>query len=366
MNILTEITFLIILVVYFVFCFTALKNVRLLRKERNKQISSRSVPVSMITCIHNEEHHLPSLLSELSRGNTLHQYIFVLDGCTDHSASILKKWKNSQDKKNILILESPVRQGKKKSIMMALEKTTGEWIYLRDADTFSAMFSSVIPPKLPDSDKNPDCVMVAGLVLIRPENTFISWFQFYEGWAMQIFTLSGIAGKRPPLIAAANLMVKKTFFAEQKPYEKNFHIPGGDDMFLLDTVWDKPGSVYADTESILYTYPKKSFFEMIRQRIRWGAKSGFLKNRYHHQLAFIIFLANLSVILILATELSLPVKVIFLSGKGIIDYLFLFLSLKTFGQRMKQSALLLSVLIYPFYLVPTAFIALISHVIPKK
>ncbi|MCX8080809.1 MAG: glycosyltransferase [Bacteroidia bacterium] len=312
-------------------------------------------PVSCIVCVWNEEVHLPRFLEGMSKWLLIHpdnEIVFVLDGCTDTSEAIVRNWSEQSGEEQIKIIKNSVNMGKKMCIMQASSVARNEWIWLRDADTYS---SSDLVAQQPYLDSDSD--LVAGAVLIHFQKGFLSYFQYLESRVMNVFTAGFMAIKCPALMSAANLYVRKEILLKEKPYENNLYIRSGDDMFLLDYALKTNKNIIFTHIRPVYTYPEKSVKDFILQRIRWGGKSIYLHNPYNKILALILLLVNSWVIFLLFIENSRFAGLYFYFLKCLIDILFLFLTLKMSKEKINLFFILASAFIYPVYFSITSLIS---------
>ena len=90
--------------------------------------------LSIVIPVYNEENTIDSVLEnvmkvDLEKLGISKEIIVVNDGSNDRTGEILDKWKN-----RVVLLEHRHNSGKGASINTALEKATGDWVIVQDAD----------------------------------------------------------------------------------------------------------------------------------------------------------------------------------------------------------------------------------------
>jgi glycosyltransferase involved in cell wall biosynthesis len=336
------------------------------KNKYKKGLNIFPLPASCIVCVYNEEHNLPLFLNDIKHFLSLdpnNEVIFYLDGSTDRSEEIIHNFKNEYASEKITIISNPVNLGKKTAINNSVKLAKNNWIFLRDADTFTKDSPTYSAKNIPDNYLGS---LIAGSVLVKNENNFLSNFQFLESCVMNVFSTGSIELKIPAMISASVLWFNKNDFLDVKPYDHNLHIRSGDDMFLLDAFLKNKKKIISNPKQIVYTYPKKKWMEFIKQRMRWGGKSIFLNNPYNKGLALFLMMINLSVLISIFIEKLTMLGLYFYGIKCLIDILFLFLTLQTIKEKASMSHILGSVIIYPLYFVLTSLISPFHYVFQKK
>lgn len=87
--------------------------------------------LSIIVPVFNEEKSLPIILERLLALEVEKEIIAVDDGSRDNSPTILQKF---ADEKKIFYIKHNINQGKGAAIVSGLEKATGEYVVVQDAD----------------------------------------------------------------------------------------------------------------------------------------------------------------------------------------------------------------------------------------
>lgn len=324
------------------------------------------LPATCIVCIYNEEQYLPLFLNDIKHFLSLNpnnEVIFYLDGSTDRSEEIIRNFKYECDTDKITILTHPINLGKKTAINESVKLAKNNRILLRDADTFSKDNLTNSSEIFPDHQSGS---LIAGSVLIKNENDFLSAFQFLESCVMSVFSAGSMELNIPAMISASILWFNKNDFLDLKPYKHNMHIRSGDDMFLLDAFLKNKKIIISNPKLIVYTHPQKTWTEFIKQRMRWGGKSIFLNNPYNKGLALFLFMINLSPLIFMFIEKLTALGLYFYGIKCIIDILFLFLTLQTIKEKASMPHILGSVILYPLYFVVTSLISPFHYVFQKK
>ncbi len=300
--------------------------------------TSPTTQISIIVAARNEADHIDTLLESLlsqQYPEELYEILVVNDHSTDTTLEILGKY---QDHQKIKILNLPQEQsGKKKALGLGIQKATGSLISTIDADCLpSPNWLKTIAASYEDGKYK----MIVGPVAVHSPQGWLTSFQALELLSLVSSGGGAIGIKKPIMCNGANLSYEKDAFFEVGGFKGNEHIPGGDDMFLMEKFNKQfpPGSFgfSIDSESIVYTKASHNFKEFMNQRFRWVAKSPAYSNPFLITAAAIVLLFNLSLITALVFAfISLPGLLIF-GGlfllKCIIDFPILWKASKFAGQ----------------------------------
>ncbi len=233
---------------------------------------------SIIINYRNEAINLPGLLNSISQLDynlDLVEFIFVNDDSSDSSTQIIGKFKNENRQFIMHLIDRVPRtaSAKKDGITQALQIAKHDHIITTDADC--------VLPKLwlkcynECYTKFPRAHFIAAPVFIEPVNSFIGYLQSHEMVALQMITMGAFQIKRPFMCNGANMSFKKQAFYQVGGYEGNDHISSGDDIFLLEKLWqlDSEHCIYLkNAQATVKTKPKRTLKETIAQRTRWAQK----------------------------------------------------------------------------------------------
>ncbi len=260
--------------------------------------TSLTTHISIIVAARNEADHIDSLLQRLlsqQYPEELYEILVVNDHSTDTTLEILGRY---QDHQKIKIINLPPEQsGKKNALSLGIQKATGSLISTIDADCLPTQkwLKSIAA-----SYEEGKYKMIAGPVAVHSPRGWLASFQALELLSLVSSGGGSIGIKKPIMCNGANLCYEKDAFFEVGGFKGNEHIPGGDDMFLMEKFNKQfpSGSIGFNTnpESIVYTKASHSFKEFLNQRFRWVAKSPAYSNPFLITSAIIVLLFNLSMI----------------------------------------------------------------------
>ncbi len=284
---------------------------------RSRQISYRqSAPshqpkVSVVVAAKDEEKHLPACLDSLVKlvyPHELFEIIIVNDQSNDSTPLIID---NASKKfigvKRVDAAESDMLHGKANALSQGIDKTTGEFIFLTDADC-------VVPPSwITETLKyfDEDTGIVGGVTLISKSDKSIYGIQAID-WDFLLTVGAGAATFRMPVACLGNnLVFRKKAYNEIGGYRKiKFSVTEDFALFKAITSSGKWSYRYPmDKLTLVKTLPVESLKEVFSQRKRWGTGGkdtglfGFLtlRARIPFPLAdhfiSVFFFANLCVLL---------------------------------------------------------------------
>lgn len=230
--------------------------------------------ISLILPVRNEAQTIRLVLQRLiSQRYPTDKYEIVVvdDHSTDATVSIVEQF-ISQTKQVALYLIQSAEHGKKNAITAGIHKSKGEIILTTDADcSMGDEWLAAVNTYFADSHVK----MVCGAVKIEGSDTVFSRMQAIELASLVGSGAAALHLELPLMCNGANLAYRKATFSEVGGYEGNFHIPSGDDEFLLRKIAGRypHGVVFnADKKSVVSTQAQKTWGEFMQQRIRWAGK----------------------------------------------------------------------------------------------
>ncbi len=317
---------------------------------------------SIVVPFRNESGNLPQLLESLKNldyPKELFEIILIDDDSDDNSQSIVYKWRMANGEfhatliENLRISNSP----KKDAISRAVPIVVNDWIVTTDAD---CLLPSTWLTTLNDYIKNHEVSMIAGPVIYKTKFSFLEHFQQMDFISLQGATIGSFGIGKGFMCNGANFAYTKEFFNDLNGFSGNDKISSGDDVFLLQKAISlHPQKVHylKSRESIVTTQPAKSWRELFYQRVRWASKSISYQSEFGELLALIVFLGNLSLVLLCVFavfgKLDYRILVGLLVGKFVVDCILLLL---TNGFLRKGTFIfpIVSSLFYPFFSVAVA------------
>ncbi len=329
------------------------------------QKTNPQISFSIIIPFRNEAKNLRSLLdsiSQLSYPSHLVEFIFVNDASEDDFQSIFDHCLDQESINfKLMHLNTKSKSPKKEAINLAIGEAAFDWIITTDADVvlptkWLLAFDQLITTTSPN--------MIVAPVKIVPYPSFLSYFQALDFMSLQGSTLGGFGLKIPFLCNGANLAYQKKMFLSLKGFEGNDCIATGDDLFLMHKFLNhQPTKVtYLKSRNVIVaTRPVQRWHSLVSQRLRWASKTSALNHKLTTIIGSIVFLGNLSWLLLLVFALiQLITWQLFLMAFGVkflIDFILIFQVAIDFKQVKALRLYLLSSLIHPIFITTTALLS---------
>jgi len=189
-----------------------------------------------------------------------------------------------------------VSRGKKRALEAGVSKTTGEFIVTTDADC--------IHPKrwidtLAGFREETGAVMVAAPVRYTREGNLLDVFQSLDFMTMQGITAVSVTEGLHAMANGANLAFDRTAFEKVHGYAGIDGIASGDDMLLMEKVWNAfPGRVgyCLSREAVVDTEPPHNLKAFLSQRIRWASKAPFYRGWRIRLVLLLVYLFNIAML----------------------------------------------------------------------
>lgn len=344
--------FISLFAAYFLFVMILLRRwKKALRQPVKNQNYKKDISIAVIVPVRNEVQNIESLLNSLRSQTISAQQIIIVD---DHSTDGTKQAVQKKYGHAVELLELTEGQGKKKALELGILSATASVIVTTDADcTMHRHWLQEIQSIFSDDSIK----MAVGGVRIKAD-TFFSHLQAVEFASLIGTGAASLVSGLPTMCNGANLAFRKDVFIKVGGYGDNFHIPSGDDEFLLRKIfakYPKGITVMVSPDSVVETKATPTPQDFFHQRIRWASKWRAHRTLGSAMLAVFIFLVHLAVcgvwLTMIAAKISLTLAILLLLSKMVAEFLFL-QSVTNFLQvPWKWSVFVFLQIVYSFYVV---------------
>jgi cellulose synthase/poly-beta-1,6-N-acetylglucosamine synthase-like glycosyltransferase len=309
--------------------------------------------VSLVVAMRNEEQSILNLLTSIA-SQDIHpgkfEIILVDDHSDDQTGKKIQEWMRDNPQVQCRYVSSK-EQGKKQALTLGIKLARGSIILTTDADC-------ILPPNwisVMTNSFSPETTMVIGLVRIQQDPSLFSSIQSLEFSSLIGSGVALLSLGFPVMCNGASLAFRKTSFDAVNGYEDNFHIPSGDDEFLMRKINIKfPGSIrpiYYSPE-VVTTRAHTRLKDFINQRLRWAGKWSANNSLLAKGLAIFILLFQITVVIafsLLIFSSHRLVAISLLGSKFLLEGYFLVKVNRSTSQRFSMIAFLILQGLYPFY-----------------
>ena len=331
-------------------------------KERFHSVNKNNlIKVSVLIAARNEEKNIEKLLESLKKqsfSKELFEVIIVNDHSTDNTDEIINDFINKNKELDVKLLKAE-KTGKKHAISQALHTAINELVIVTDAD---CVLNDLWIESIVGFYQEEKCKMILAPVLLSPAENLFEKMQVLEHLSLIGSTAGSASIGFPVMCNGANMAYERKAALEVEKFRKDFDIPSGDDMFLLEQFVKCYGhnnvKFLLSKSAVVKTKTCKTIKDFFRQRRRWVSKTKSYTSWKVIVTALIVLFFNLSIISLLVSAFFVPalwsIYILLTLLKFFID----FPLLKNITNFMNQGSLLKWVLpleiIYPFYAVFTA------------
>ncbi|WP_460674687.1 glycosyltransferase [Larkinella ripae] len=322
--------------------------------------SGHSPTISVIIPVRNEEHTLPLLLQDLARQTydpANFEVIVADDSSTDHTLSVTHSLIKSvpYSLRPLPLANEPTTSPKKRAIRQSIAIATGDLIVTTDGDCrVGARWLETIAGYYEQTGAQ----LISGPISFHPDHTVFGNLQLVESSSLIGAGACTMWWGFPTMCNGANLTYEKRVFDEVGGFEGIDHVASGDDELLLHKIASKyPNGVrfLKSPDAIVHTSPQPNWQAFYHQRKRWASKWRAYQSKLPSLLAVFIFLSNLALPLTVAVFfgniLSGNQLIGLLSLKAVPEWLFLGSVLGFLKKKRIIPWILLTQMVYPFYVV---------------
>ena len=335
--------------------------------------NKNNVKASVLIAARNEEKNIGNLLKSLYNqtfSKELFEVIIIDDHSEDETISVVENFLKEHKDINLKFFKAE-KEGKKHAISQALHIAENELILVTDADCFlkETWIESIV-----NFYKEENCKIILAPVLLSPAETFFEKIQVLEHLSLIGSTAGSAAIGFPVMCNGANMAYERLVALEVEKQRKDFNIPSGDDMFLMEYFIKNYGAenvkFLLSKTAIVKTNTCKNISEFFRQRRRWVSKTKSYTSWKILSTAFVVLFFNLSIISLLVSALFSPTLLIPYFLLTFLKFLIDYPLLRNITTFMNQKNLLIWTLplefVYPFYAVFTAISGMLINVKWKR
>ncbi len=332
--------------IYWLVCFIAIL------RHRSQQEQKRE-PVSIIVCAHNELENLKTLIPKLSeQDHPAFEIIIIDDRSDDGTYDYLLGIKDDKIKVVTVDKVHDHINAKKYAITLGVRAARYDMLLFTDADCEpnSSHWASQMSMSF-SSDTN----FVLGYSPYKGAGGFLYQFIRFETLWTAINYLGFALAGNPYMAVGRNLAYRKSAFLENKGFNKFQHITGGDDDLLVNQQAGKKNTrVVIGEDTLIYSYPEKSWGAYVHQKIRHLSVSKY----YRFKDKFLLGMQSLAHTIFWVALISLAAQsdqYSILAGVFVARLFFIlnltYFTSKKLGDRINVWLVPLMDLLYVFYIV---------------
>ena len=329
--------------------------------------------VSVLIAARNEENNIERLLKSLYNqtfAKDLFEVIIIDDHSKDNTLLIFENFIKENNDINLKIFSAD-KEGKKFAISQALHLAHNDLVIVTDAD---CVLKTTWIESIVNFYKEKKCKMILAPVLLSPAETFFEKIQVLEHLSLIGSTAGSANIGFPVMCNGANMAYEREAALEVEKFRKDFNIPSGDDMFLMEQFVKNYGhqsvKFLLSKSAIVETKTCKTVSEFFRQRRRWVSKTKAYTSWKILATAFIVLFFNLSIVSLFVSAFFIPALWSLYFLLTLLKFFIDLPLLKNITSFMNQSGLLKWTLplefIYPFYAVLTAISGMLINVKWKR
>jgi glycosyltransferase involved in cell wall biosynthesis len=226
-------------------------------------------PVSIIVCAHDEEQNLRELLPLLVRQDYReYEIIVVEDRCNDGTFDFLTEVSVQHPTVRIVRVRHVPEHvnGKKFGLTLGIRAAKYDWVLLTDADCRPATVSWI---RVMSENFTEDTEIVIGFSAYQKSDGLLNSFIRFETILTGIQYIGLAWAGMPYMGVGRNLAYRKSLFLDNKGFNNQLNITGGDDdLFVNEHATARNTRVAIGEDVLVKSSPKKTVVEFYYQKIR--------------------------------------------------------------------------------------------------
>lgn len=343
--------------------------ISIVKKRAEQTVVAR--PVSVIVCAHDEEQNLRELIPLLLQQNHPEfEVIIVNDRSNDGTYDLLlAETKKEPRLKMVKVDHTPSHvNGKKFGITLGIKAAKYDWILLTDADCRPNNENWIRTVSERTADLKD---FVLGYSAYEKRPGFLNLFIRFETLFTAIQYIGYALAGNPYMGVGRNLAYRKSVFLDNKGFNNFLGVTGGDDdLFVNQHATAKNTAVALGSDSLTYSFPKTTFKEFYRQKIRHLSVGK--KYRVKHQFLLALFFLTHLLTWFLGIPLMIGFSAMVWMVVGALVFRTLLFSVTVhqaaarFGQKFEWATVPLLDFLFVIYYISTAPVAFVTKKIRWK
>lgn len=238
-------------------------------------------PISVIICARNEIQNLEKYLTSiLNQDYPQFEVVVVNDRSWDGTGDFLERLAKQHSHLKVVTVAEGEKfiAGKKFAVTMGIKAASYEWLVFTDADCEPASAHWLMGMQQP-ADHNIDILLGYSPYFKKRSllNCLIRFETFFTAVNYLAFALKGM----PYMGVGRNMAYKKSLFFKNKGFAAHMHIPSGDDdLFVNAHAHAHNTAIQIHKETQVWSEPKTSFFDYLRQKKRHVGAGKFYKPKH--------------------------------------------------------------------------------------
>ncbi len=338
--------------------------------KKDKSLPADPRPVSVIVCAHDEEPHLRELIPVLlNQDHPAYEVIVVNDRSNDGTYDLLlEETKKNNRLRMVHIDRAPAHvNGKKYALTLGIKAAQYDWVLLTDADCrpVNDQWIKTMSTKFAD-DKS----FVLGYSSYQKKSGFLNLLIRFETLFTAMQYIGYALAGNPYMGVGRNLAYRKSVFLEHKGFNNYLGVTGGDDdLFVNQHVTKQNVTTALGTDALIVSFPKETWGEFYRQKIRHLSVGKHYKAM--HQILLALFFATHSItwcagLTLLFFQATIGWAAIALIFRTLLLSLAIRQASGRFGQKFEWWAVPVLDFVFVIYYLSTAPVALITKKIRWK
>jgi cellulose synthase/poly-beta-1,6-N-acetylglucosamine synthase-like glycosyltransferase len=257
----------------------------------NKTASNSVLPVSVVIAARNEYYNLKrNLPAILEQDYPEFEVVVVNHASEDETKELLKEFSGRYKNIKTVNIEQDLNffKGKKFPLSIGIKSARYETLLLTDADCRPSSKHWI--KKMAGAYGN-NTEVVLGYGPYKKEKNLLNLLIRYDAFQVAITYLSFALAGVPYMGVGRNLSYKKSLFIKNRGFISHYNISSGDDDLFIGQVAKKHNTtIEISKESAVYSEPKKSFLQWIKQKRRHMTTG----KKYKPHIKLLLGLLNLS------------------------------------------------------------------------
>lgn len=249
--------------------YTVIVHQKLAAYQPGKVPESQGHPISVIVCGRNEEKNFLKNLPFILEQNYENYEVVVVNDCSnDNSDSVLREFSGQYPQLKVVTINEHERfkTGKKFAVTMGIKAAQNEHLLFTDADCRPSSKDWIYKMQRNFSGSTE---IVLGYSPYEKLGGFVNLLIRFETFFTALNYLSFALVQKPYMGVGRNMAYTKSLFFKGKGFASHMHIPSGDDdLFVNQNATPKNTVIEIDTDAHVWSEPKKTFGQYIKQKRR--------------------------------------------------------------------------------------------------
>ncbi|PWK19211.1 glycosyltransferase [Xanthomarina spongicola] len=333
---------------------------------KEKDVSNKNIPVSVIICAKNEAENLKKFLpSVINQEYPDFQIVLINDASYDDTLEVMEDFANKYNHIKIVnvVNNEAFWANKKYALTLGIKAAKHEYLLFTDADCQPVSKHWI--SKMSANFSNSKSIVLGYGAYFKIKNSFLNKLIRFETLLTALQYFSFAKNGMPYMGVGRNLAYKKQAFFNANGFMDHMYIRSGDDDLFINQIANKNNTeICISQDSFTESIPKTTYKDWIKQKRRHITTASYYKTK-HKSLLAIFYMSQLLFWILAIVLLFTLFKWQFVLSLIVLRFIIQFILYGKASKKLNERDLVAYIPVLELFLIGMQLSIFISNLISK-